>query len=103
MTHLNPKPRRIHFVLGDWAEGGVEGLEGNGTERVGQMPGWLDWSQGVDAEGRVLGLDGETELFVHHHSELFLRSDGGEEEQRSHTRASVPTYNSSVLPSHRAP
>lgn len=91
---MEPRPRRMHLVLGDWE---VEGEEGGGG-RLGQMPGWLDWRKGVDERGRVLGLEevgeGETEVFVHHHSEIFLKGTGGEEEQRNHTRDSTPTYNS---------
>lgn len=96
MTNLEPKPRRLHLVLGDWQQ--HDGGEG----RVGQMPGWLDWSKGVDRDGKVLGLEeveGGTEVFVHHHSEIFLKGEGGAEAQRNHTRDSVPTYNSSVAPS----
>lgn len=93
MANVSPLPRRLHLVLGDW-----EGPDGS---RIGQMPGWLDWSAGVSADGRVLGLydEGEeptTELYVHHHSDIFIREDGvrGAEGQRNHTRDALPTYNS---------
>lgn len=97
IRYINPKPRRLHLVLGDW-EGDKEG------GRIGQMPVWLNWdgreSKEVEGGLRIMKVGG-TEVVVHHHSEIFWRggAEDGEVGQRNFLKEGLPSFNSSVLSS----